>query len=208
VASVREMGRRKRRCTSVDGRQREEFLQRPGLSLRLREGGGRNSGPVPVGPQGASRAKVPADLLEAMSLCGPEGYIKERLAAFAEVGVTHLNVTPVGGDPIAMIETLRAGSSQYETAGSFCMSAPPTMVDDPRRCGRSQPFQTDQPPARSPPATTSDRRRAPVVAIGQWVVEQARRVPSGDGSQLVVGQITPRREQDLLGIGHEESACG
>ncbi len=37
---------------------------------------------------------MPADLLEAMSLCGPEGYIKERLAAFAEAGVTHLNVTP------------------------------------------------------------------------------------------------------------------
>ena len=53
-------------------------------------------------------AKVPADLLEAMSLCGPEGYIKERLAAFAEVGVTHLNVTPVGGDPVAMIEKLRS----------------------------------------------------------------------------------------------------
>jgi F420-dependent oxidoreductase-like protein len=52
-------------------------------------------------------AKVPADLLEAMSLCGPEGYVKERLAAFAEVGVTHLNVTPVGGDPVAMIEKLR-----------------------------------------------------------------------------------------------------
>ena len=52
-------------------------------------------------------AKVPDELLEATSLCGPEGYIKERLAAFAEVGVTHLNVTPVGGDPVAMIEKVR-----------------------------------------------------------------------------------------------------
>jgi F420-dependent oxidoreductase-like protein len=59
------------------------------------------------GHKAEAAAKVPADLLEAMSLCGPEGYIKERLAAFAEVGVTHLNVTPVGGDPVAMIETLR-----------------------------------------------------------------------------------------------------
>jgi hypothetical protein len=28
-------------------------------------------------------------------------------------------------------------------AGSFRMLAPPTMVDDPRRCGRDQPFHTD-----------------------------------------------------------------
>ncbi len=58
------------------------------------------------GQKKEAAAKVPADLLEAMSLCGPEGYIKERLAAFAEAGVTHLNVTPVGGDPVAMIEKL------------------------------------------------------------------------------------------------------
>ena len=42
---------------------------------------------------------MPAELLEATSLCGPESYIKERVAALAEVGVTHLNVTPVGPDP-------------------------------------------------------------------------------------------------------------
>ena len=59
------------------------------------------------GHKDEAAAKVPADLLEATSFCGPEGYIKERLAAFAEVGVTHLNVTPIGGDPVAMIEKLR-----------------------------------------------------------------------------------------------------
>jgi F420-dependent oxidoreductase-like protein len=53
-------------------------------------------------------AKVPSELLADMSLCGPEGYIKERLAAYAEVGVTDLNVTPVGGDPVAMIEKVRS----------------------------------------------------------------------------------------------------
>jgi F420-dependent oxidoreductase-like protein len=51
--------------------------------------------------------KVPEALLEATSLCGPEGYIKERLAAFAQAGVTHLNVTPIGADPVAMIEKVR-----------------------------------------------------------------------------------------------------
>lgn len=38
-------------------------------------------------------ALVPDELLEAMSLCGPESYIRERLAAYKESGVTHLNVT-------------------------------------------------------------------------------------------------------------------
>jgi F420-dependent oxidoreductase-like protein len=60
------------------------------------------------GQKGEAAAKVPTELLEATSLCGPEGYIKERLAAFAEVGVTHVNVTPVGGDPVAMIEKVRS----------------------------------------------------------------------------------------------------
>jgi len=38
---------------------------------------------------------IPLDFLEAISLVGPEGYVKERLSAFAEAGVTHLNVIPV-----------------------------------------------------------------------------------------------------------------
>ncbi len=61
-----------------------------------------------AGKKDEAAAKVPADLLEGMSLCGPEGYIKERVAALAEAGVTHLNVTPVGPDPVGMIEQLRS----------------------------------------------------------------------------------------------------
>jgi F420-dependent oxidoreductase-like protein len=60
------------------------------------------------GKKAEAAALVPNDLLEATSLCGPESYLKERVAALAEVGVTHLNVTPVGGDPVAMIEKLRS----------------------------------------------------------------------------------------------------
>ena len=48
------------------------------------------------GKKKEAAALVPAELLEATSLCGPESYIKERVAALAEAGVTHLNVTPVG----------------------------------------------------------------------------------------------------------------
>ena len=60
------------------------------------------------GQKQEAAALVPADLLEATSLCGPESYLKDRIAALAEIGVTHLNVTPVGSDPVAMIEKLRS----------------------------------------------------------------------------------------------------
>jgi F420-dependent oxidoreductase-like protein len=53
-------------------------------------------------------ALVPAELIEAMSLCGSESYVKERVAALAEAGVTHLSVTPLGPDPVALIEKLRS----------------------------------------------------------------------------------------------------
>lgn len=51
----------------------------------------------------AARA-VPADLLEKTTLCGPESYVRERIAAFKEAGTTVLNVTPIGPDPVRLIE--------------------------------------------------------------------------------------------------------
>ncbi len=60
------------------------------------------------GKKKEAAALVPAELLESTSLCGPESYIKERVAALAEAGVTHLSVTPIGSDPVAMIEKLRS----------------------------------------------------------------------------------------------------
>jgi F420-dependent oxidoreductase-like protein len=60
------------------------------------------------GHKAEAAAKVPDELLEATSLCGPVGYLRDRLAAMAEAGVTHVNVTPVGGDPVAMMEQVRA----------------------------------------------------------------------------------------------------
>ncbi len=51
---------------------------------------------------------VPEELLEKTTLCGPEGYIKERLAAFKEAGTTVLNVTPIGADVPKMIEQVKS----------------------------------------------------------------------------------------------------
>lgn len=50
---------------------------------------------------------VPDELLEATTLCGSEGYVRERIAAYKESGVTVLNVTPVGPDPVKLIEQVK-----------------------------------------------------------------------------------------------------
>jgi F420-dependent oxidoreductase-like protein len=60
------------------------------------------------GKKDEAAALVPAELLEATTLCGPEPYLKERVATLAEAGVTHLSVNPVGPDPVAMVEKLRS----------------------------------------------------------------------------------------------------
>jgi F420-dependent oxidoreductase-like protein len=48
-----------------------------------------------AGKRDEAAALVPDDLLAASSLCGPSSYVAERIAAFKEAGVTHLQVTPV-----------------------------------------------------------------------------------------------------------------
>ena len=60
------------------------------------------------GKKDEAAAAVPAEFLEKTSLVGPKGYVKERVAALAEAGVTTLTVTPVGADPVKVIEELRA----------------------------------------------------------------------------------------------------
>jgi hypothetical protein len=42
------------------------------------------------------------------NLVGTTGFIKERLAAYKEAGVTVLSVNPVGPDPVGQIEKLRS----------------------------------------------------------------------------------------------------
>ena len=47
------------------------------------------------GRKAEAEALVPAELVERTSLIGPESYVRERLAAYREAGVTTLNVTPL-----------------------------------------------------------------------------------------------------------------
>jgi F420-dependent oxidoreductase-like protein len=62
------------------------------------------------GKKHEAAAMVPDELLEATSLCGPESYVAERIAAYGEAGVTHLQVTPIPvGDqkPVELIATVK-----------------------------------------------------------------------------------------------------
>ena len=47
------------------------------------------------GRKDEAAALVPEELVERTSLIGPESYVRERIAAYREVGVTTLNVTPL-----------------------------------------------------------------------------------------------------------------
>jgi F420-dependent oxidoreductase-like protein len=55
---------------------------------------------------GAEQA-VPAELVEGTSLIGDESYLRDRLQAYVAAGVTTVQITPVGADPIADIRRLR-----------------------------------------------------------------------------------------------------
>jgi len=61
-----------------------------------------------AGKKEEAAAKVPDELLELTNLCGSPGFVQERIAAFAEAGVTVLNITPVGADPVTITEQLKA----------------------------------------------------------------------------------------------------
>jgi len=54
-----------------------------------------------------AEAAIPSEFLEKSSLIGDEGYVKERLDAYAEAGVTYLNVAPVGPDPVGTVRKLK-----------------------------------------------------------------------------------------------------
>jgi F420-dependent oxidoreductase-like protein len=58
------------------------------------------------GDRKGAAAMVPTELVDGMSLVGDAGFVKDRLAAYREAGVTVLNVQPVGPNGLRDIETL------------------------------------------------------------------------------------------------------
>ncbi|MFC4589822.1 LLM class F420-dependent oxidoreductase [Sphaerisporangium corydalis] len=62
------------------------------------------------GKKDEAAAMVPMELLEKMSLVGPEGFVRDRVEAMRESGVTTINVNPIAGthqERIALIEKIK-----------------------------------------------------------------------------------------------------
>jgi F420-dependent oxidoreductase-like protein len=62
------------------------------------------------GHKAEAAAAVPADLVDGISLIGPEGHVRERLAAMKEAGVTTVTITPVAGsraERVRLVERFR-----------------------------------------------------------------------------------------------------
>jgi hypothetical protein len=61
-----------------------------------------------AGQKAEAAALVPGEYLAATALVGDEGFVRERIAAYKAAGVTRLAVQPVGDDPLALVEKVRA----------------------------------------------------------------------------------------------------
>lgn len=59
------------------------------------------------GKKQEAAAEVPAGMLEGINLVGPPSHITERLEAYRAAGVTHLQVEPVGDDPVGQVAALK-----------------------------------------------------------------------------------------------------
>jgi F420-dependent oxidoreductase-like protein len=63
------------------------------------------------GKKDEAAAAIPDEFLAATNLVGTEDFIKDRLAAFAEAGVTSLTLHPVGEDPLAVVTQIKEWAS-------------------------------------------------------------------------------------------------
>ena len=59
------------------------------------------------GKKDEAAAVIPDEFLAATNLVGTEGFIKERIAAFAEAGVTHLSLHTHGADALRTVATIK-----------------------------------------------------------------------------------------------------
>lgn len=57
-------------------------------------------------------AALPAALVEGTCMAGPASYVRERIAAYAEAGVSVLDIVPVGDDPVRILEQVKSWSEE------------------------------------------------------------------------------------------------
>jgi alkanesulfonate monooxygenase SsuD/methylene tetrahydromethanopterin reductase-like flavin-dependent oxidoreductase (luciferase family) len=78
-----------------------------------------------AGDYPGAMAAVPLEFLDATSLLGPRERIAERMAEYAEAGVTTLNVMPVGPGmpgPDRVAQALRTAAEAAELTGLFALA--------------------------------------------------------------------------------------
>jgi len=103
-------------------------------------------------------AKVPGEWLLHSHLVGPRGWVKERIAAYREAGVTMLQVNPVGPDPVRQIEALR---ELVDGRGRGGWRAGKSPTPAPRGTRTPRPSPAHRPPPRPvPPRRSRPRARA------------------------------------------------
>ncbi|MBA3906945.1 MAG: LLM class F420-dependent oxidoreductase [Pseudonocardiales bacterium] len=59
------------------------------------------------GKKAEAAAALPDDFIDRVTLIGPSSHVKERIAALAEAGVTHLHVVPIGSDAPKLMATVK-----------------------------------------------------------------------------------------------------
>jgi F420-dependent oxidoreductase-like protein len=64
-----------------------------------------------AGKKDEAAAAVPQEFLDATSLIGPEGFVRDRIEAYRAAGVTVLNVSPMGPDPVKTVELVKGWAS-------------------------------------------------------------------------------------------------
>lgn len=93
-----------------------------------------------AGRKEEATAAVPTELVRDISLIGSEGFVKERIAAFAAAGVTVLNVAPLGRDTaerVRLIEKRRALVDQQRPMASRLLAS---RVFSDAEQGGGEPF--------------------------------------------------------------------
>lgn len=60
------------------------------------------------GKRAEAMAAIPDEYLDLSMLTGDEATVRERLAVYKDVGITHLNISPAGDNPLDTIEKIKA----------------------------------------------------------------------------------------------------
>ena len=115
------------------------------------------------GKKDEAAAAVPAELLELCNLVGPESYVKERIEAFRESGVTHLNVIPATEDPVGHHRPAQGVDQLMPRHDAATSSRPSTRTS----AGPSAPSSSKEVDPHHEQWETRRRRRPRAVAQGR-----------------------------------------